>query len=110
MTKNAEYTNEYLDIVASLDGDVPGRENAFAYMENSTALVHYIQAESSFVPRLFDRETYDTMKYLAETSHRICEKVMRRYLDDPSYRELFDYDERLRDLILIPQRDRKSVV
>ena len=52
MTKNAEYTNEYLDIMASLDGDVPGRANAFAYMENSTALVHYIQAESSFVPRL----------------------------------------------------------
>ena len=104
MTKNSEYTREYLDIIDSLDGDIPGREAAYAYMENSTALVHYIQAESSFVPRLFDRETYDLMKYLAETSHRICEKVMRRYLDDPSYRELFDYDERLRELILIPQR------
>jgi len=104
VTKNTQYTNEYLEIMDALDGDIPGRENAFAYMENSTALVHYIQAESSFVPRLFDRETYDKMKWLAETSHRICEKVMRRYLDDPSYRELFDYDERLRDLILIPQR------
>ena len=104
MTKNAEYTREYLDIADALDGDIPGRENAFAYMENSTALVHYIQAESSFVPRFFDQETYDKMKFLAETSHRICEKVMRRYLDDPSYRELFDYDERLRELILIPQR------
>ena len=50
MTKNGEYTREYLDIIDSLDGDIPGRENAFAYMENSTALVHYIQAESSFVP------------------------------------------------------------
>ncbi len=104
MTKNAEYTHEYLDIIASLDGDIPGRKNAHAYMENSTALVHYIQAESSFVPRLFDRETYDKMCYLAQTAHGICEKVMRRYLDDPSYRELFDYDERLRELILIPQR------
>ena len=62
MTKNAEYTREFLDIVDSLDGDIPGRENAFAYMENSTALVHYIQAESSFVPRLFDQETYNKMK------------------------------------------------
>ena len=104
MTKNEEYTREYLDIIDELDGDIPGREAAFAYMENSTALVHYIQAESSFVPRLFDQETYDKMKWLAETAHRVCEKVMRRYLDDPSYRELFDYDERLRDLILIPQR------
>ena len=104
MTKNAAYTREYLEIIDALGGDVPGRENAFAYMENSTALVHYIQAESSFVPRLFDQETYDKMKWLAETSHRICEKVMRRYLEDPAYRELFDYDERLRDLILIPRR------
>lgn len=104
MTKNAEYTREYLDIIDSLDGDIPGRKTAFAYMENSTALVHYIQAESSFVPRLFDHQTYDKMKDLCETAHRICEKVMRRYLDDPSYRELFDYDERLRELILIPQR------
>ena len=104
MTKNGQYTREYLDIIDALDGDIPGREAAFAYMENSTALVHYIQAESSFVPRLFDRATYDKMKWLAETAHRVCEKVMRRYLDDPSYRALFDYDERLRELILIPQR------
>ena len=61
MTKNAEYTREYLDIIDALDGDIPGREAAFAYMENSTALVHYIQAESSFVPRLFDRATYVKM-------------------------------------------------
>jgi len=104
LTKNAAYTREYLDIIDALDGDIPGREAAFAYMENSTALVHYIQAESSFVPRLFDRTTYDLMKRLTETAHRICEKVIRRYLDDPSYRMLFDYDERLRELILIPQR------
>ncbi len=104
MTKNADYTREYLAIIDELDGDIPGRAAAFAYMENSTALVHYIQAESSFVPRLFDQETYDTMKHVAETSHRICEKVMRRYLDDPDYRELFDYDERIRHLVLIPQR------
>jgi len=104
MTKNAQYTQEWLDIMADLDGDIPGRAAAHAYMETSTALVHYIQAESSFVPRLFDQETYDKMVWLTETAHRICEKVMRRYLDDPSYRELFDYDERLRELILIPRR------
>ena len=104
MTKNAQYTREWLDIMENLDGDIAGRAAAHAYMETSTALVHYIHAESSFLPRLFDHETYNKMKWLAETAHRVCEKVMRRYLDDPSYRELFDYDERLRELILIPQR------
>ena len=29
MTKNAQYTKEYLDIIDELDGDIPGREAAF---------------------------------------------------------------------------------
>ena len=104
MSKNDAYTQEYLDIIESLQGDIPGRKAAFSYMENSTATVHYIQAESSFVPRLFDRATYDTMSYIATTSHTIATKVMAHYLEDSAYRSLFTYDERMADLIMIPRR------
>ncbi len=104
MTANKSYTDEYLRIIEDLDGDIQSRRAAFSYMENSTAIVHYELAESSFVPRLFDRATYDEMKRVTEATFRICEKVMRRYLDEASYRSLFEYDERLADLILIPQR------
>ncbi len=104
MSKNDAYTQEYIDIIHSLQGDIKGRKAAFSYMENSTAKVHYIQAESSFMPRLFDQETYDKMSYIATTSHAIATKVMAHYLEDPSYRSLFSYDERMEDLIMIPRR------
>ena len=39
--KNAAYTQQYIDIANSLDGDVPGRRAARAYMDASTAIVHH---------------------------------------------------------------------
>lgn len=104
MLSNTELTQEYLDIIASLDGDVEGRRAAAEYMAHSTAIVHDVHVANSCVPRLFNDRTYAAMKECAETAHAVLVKVMQRYLDDPDYRDVFDYDERLRDLILIPRR------
>lgn len=103
MTNNAAYTREYLDIIESLDGDAAGRRAAQSYMQNSTAIVHGNHVASSYVPRFFDQATYDRMKFLAETTYSMTAKVMQHYLDDPSYRGIFDYDPRLVDLILMPR-------
>lgn len=103
MTENAVYTAEYLAIAASLDGDIAGRRAARTYMEGSTAIVHHVVVDSTFVPRLFDDATYRTMKTVAETAHRILCKVIERYLADPDYRRIFDFDERLEELILLPR-------
>lgn len=103
MTTNADYTREYFDIINRLDGDVASRRAAHAYMRGSTAIVHHRVVDCSFVPRLFNRETYDAMKRTAETAHRILCKVMQRYLDDPDYRRVFDFDPRLEELILLPR-------
>lgn len=103
MTENANYTREYLDIVNGLDGDLPGRRAAHAYMASSTAIVHGKYVISSYVPRFYDQATYDEFKRVAETTHRILCKVMQRYFDDPDYRGIFDYDERLRELIMLPR-------
>ncbi|WP_165170951.1 circularly permuted type 2 ATP-grasp protein [Adlercreutzia sp. ZJ242] len=103
MTKNADYTREYFQIIDELDGDVPSRRAAHAYMRGSTAIVHHRVVDCSFVPRLFNQQTYDAMKGTAETAHRILCKVMQRYLDDPDYRRVFDFDERLEELILLPR-------
>jgi len=103
MTENAGYTREYLDIVDSLNGDLPSRRAAHAYMESSTAIVHGKRVVSSYVPRFFDQRTYNEFKRVAEATHCILCKVMRRYLDDPSYRTIFDYEDRLRELILLPR-------
>lgn len=103
MPTNAELTREYLDIAASLGGDIAGRREAHAYMQDSTAIVHHQVVASSFVPRLFNKQTYEAMKSTAETAHRILVKVIERYLADPAYRRVFSFDPRLEELILLPR-------
>lgn len=103
MATNAEYTDEYLRIIKDLDGDIDGRRAAFTYMEGSTAIVHHQVVACSFLPRLFNQRTFDTMKHTAETAHRILCKVIQRYLDDPDYRAVFNFDSRLEELILLPR-------
>ncbi len=103
MPTNADYTDEYIQIMDDLDGDIAGRREAYAYMQASTAIVHHQVVASSFMPRLFNQKTYETMKYVSETAHHILCKVMQRYLDDEKYREAFDFDDRLKRLILLPR-------
>lgn len=103
MPTNADYTREYFEIMDSLGGDVAGRRAAFDYMQNSTAIVHHQVVACSFIPRLFNKKTYDTMKETAETAHRILVKVIEHYLADPEYRRAFDFDPRLEELILLPR-------
>ena len=86
MPTNADYTREYFQIMDALGGDVAGRRAAYDYMQSSTAIVHHRVVACSFIPRLFNRKTYDTMKETAETAHRILVKVIERYLADPEYR------------------------
>ena len=103
MPTNADYTREYFDIMESLGGDVESRRSAYDYMRNSTAIVHHQVVASSFVPRLFNAETYTVMKKTAETAHGILCKVIQHYLNDPAYRRAFDFDPRLEELILLPR-------
>lgn len=103
MSNNTALTNEYFDIAESLDGDLAGRRAANEYMDNSTAIVHHQHVAVSSVPRLFDQQTYQTMKTTAETAHGILVKVIERYLADPEYRKIYDFDPRLAELILLPR-------
>ncbi len=103
MLTNAELTREYLDVIESLGGDVAGRRAAHDYMVNSTAIVHHRVVDCSFLPRLFNQKTYDVMKRTSETAHAILCKVIERYLGDPAYREVFDFDARLEELIMLPR-------
>lgn len=103
MPTNADYTREYFQIMDDLGGDVAGRRAALSYMRSSSAIVHHRVVDCSFVPKLFNRESYEVMKHTAQMAHRILCKVIARYLEDPSYRGAFDFDERLEELILLPR-------
>lgn len=100
---NDQLIEEYLTIVNDLEGDPAGRRKAFDYMQESTAIYHGEVILSSFLPRLFDRKTRDLFANIAETIYGILTKAMQHFIDDPVYRTLFSFDERLTDLILIPR-------
>ena len=101
MSYNADYTREYFAIMESLQGDVPGRRAAYEYLQGSTAIVHHQVVAASFVPRLFDAQTYRIMKETAETAHRILVKVIEHYLADPDYRRAFDFDSRFDSTLVV---------
>ncbi|MCL2889477.1 MAG: carboxylate--amine ligase, partial [Eggerthellaceae bacterium] len=103
MPQNADYTQEYFEILEGFDGDIAGRRAARAYMLASTAICHDEVVDSSFIPRLYSHETYLAFKNTAETIHRILCKVIEHYLQDPLYRSIFSFDERLVELILLPR-------
>ncbi len=103
MGTDCAYTDEYFSLLDSFDGDIESRKKAYCYMRSSTAIVHHEVVACTFIPRLFSQEVYDLMKRASEMTYRILCKIMQQYLDDPSYRELFDFDERLQELILLPR-------
>ena len=103
MPTNAQLTDEYLALVAERGGDAQGRLAAREHMNNSTAIYHHVVVDSSYVPRLYNRETYERFVYIAETTYSILSKVMREYLENPSYRHVYDIDPRLVELILLPR-------
>lgn len=103
MLSDAQLTQEYFDIMNSLDGDMQGRKGAQEYMESSTAIVHHRVVESSFIPRLYNNEVWERFRYIAETTHTILCKVIERYRSDEAYRQIFDYDPRLVELALLPR-------
>ena len=103
MPSNTELTNEYFSIMRQLNGDIAGRTQAYAYMQQSSAIVHDRVVASTFVPRLFNNETWNTFKTIAETAHTILSKVMQEYLNNPTYRQIFSFDKRLEELILLPR-------
>ncbi len=103
MATNAQLTEEYLALIDALDGDKAGRAAARSHMEHSTAIYHGVIVDSSYVPRLYNRETRARFEYIAETTYSILSKVMREYLENPAYRHVYDIDPRLQELILLPR-------
>ncbi len=103
MTRNTDLTEEYFATAASLDGDIAGRHAAYTYMQQSSAIVHEQVVASSFIPRLFDDESWEALRSVAETTHGILCKVIEHYRTTAEYRSIFSFDKRLEELILLPR-------
>lgn len=94
--------DEYIADILALAGDVPGRDEALAYIADSDVWVHGKPAPFPYVPYLFNAADRAFIAEQVETMHRILCKVIQRYLEDESYRKLFHFPDELRRLIMLP--------
>ncbi len=93
-------TQDYLDIINSLDGDTPGRIAAWEYLLTSTNIYRGHVVACDFFPKLFDERLRNRLQEVCDTTYGILEKIMRKYLEDPEYRRVYDFDPLLEKLIL----------
>ena len=91
---------EYLNILAGLDGDAAGRLAAWEYLTGSTNIYRGHVVACDYFPKLYDKRLRDRVTEVAAMTYGILEKIMDRYLSDPDYRSVYDFDPRLQELIL----------
>lgn len=93
---------EYIDIIKDLNGDAAGRKQALDFIRASDVWVHGEPAPFPFVPYLFNKADLDYIGAQCRMAHDILCKVIRRYLDDPSYRAMFKLPPEVERLVLLP--------
>ena len=54
------------------------------------------------IPKVYDKETIDRFQEIAGMTHRIFEKVIDAYQNDPEYRKLFPFSKELEELMCLP--------
>ena len=97
-----EERTEYIDIIKDLNGDAAGRKRALDFIRASDVWVHGEPAPFPFVPYLFNKADLDYIGAQCRMAHGILCKVIRRYLDDPSYRAMFKLPPEVERLVLLP--------
>ena len=93
---------EYIQIIKDLQGDLPGRKAALDFIRESDIWVHGAPAPFPFVPYLFNDDDMAFITECCHMAHGILCKVIRRFLDDPSYRPQFQFPPEVERLILLP--------
>ena len=97
-----EERREWIETVRSLGGDEEGRKMALEAIERSDAWVHGAPVAFSYVPNLFNKRDMGYLQDVCTTTHRILTKVIKRFIEDPSYREIFHFPKQVERLILLP--------
>ena len=75
-----------------------------SYIENSEAIYHGIIVRSLYIPKIFTPDMAEIFDELTSTLCQILDKIITEYEKNPEYRKLFNFDKRLEELILRPDR------
>ncbi len=92
-----EYTNK---IFSDLQANKADFDKQIDYIKNSTAKYHGRVVRTLALPKVFDKDTVDDFKKIAETTHKILTKVISEYLKKESFRKYFAFEPELNKLIL----------
>ena len=85
-----------------LDGDIEGRKKAINFIKESDAWAYGAPVPFPYIPYLYNDEDLAYLREVCTTAHGILCKVIQRFLDDPSYREMFQFPPEVERLILLP--------
>lgn len=95
---------EYKKIIEnSFEENAKGARDVRAFLKDNNIIYHGEIIRTLQIPKIFSREDIRRFREIVSTTFGIFEKVIRTYLADPSYRELFPFEGELKDLILTPR-------
>lgn len=72
------------------------------YLEHSTVAYHGRCVHTLHIPKVYSRKEVEDFQRIVALTYGIFEKIIREYLNNPSYRKQFPFSERMEELILVP--------
>ena len=72
------------------------------YLDHSTAAYNGLVVHTLHIPKIFTEKEIAFFRQVVHTTYGILEKVIREYLRNPRYREIFPFSRELEELILVP--------
>lgn len=88
-------------ILDDMEGNKASFGKSMEYLSNSTARYHGETIYSLYMPKIFPEAVVEMLDGAVNTMYSILTKVMKEYFINESYRELFGFDKKLEELILI---------
>ena len=88
------------DIEKDMKAHAATGQDAKQYVLNSTAKYHNRVPRSMYIPKLFTKKEVEVCDELMKDLFGIFKKVIKEYKENPEYRRLFGFDERMEALIL----------
>lgn len=72
------------------------------YLEHSSVAYHGRCVHTLHIPKVFTEDIIEIYREIVKTTYGIFTKVIREYLNNPSYRRMFPFSKELEELILVP--------
>jgi len=96
-----EINKEYAETARTrYEENVISGRAAVDYMGTSTAIYKGVPVACLYLPKIFSKSMWERLNKASDTVCSILDKVIARYLEEPSYRKLFPFSKELERLIL----------